>query len=201
MFHPKKLYFPLTAVLALAATTIANANGDIIGMVESVKGSTATRVPFAVVSLTEVPGSFSPSSRGANMNQKNKEFAPHVLAIMKGTKVHFNNSDPFFHNIFSSSRTKTFNVSQTKKGDSSEVTFDKIGVVPIRCHIHANMKAYIVILPNPFFDVTNDKGLFKISNVPPGNYTIKVWHPDFTAATQTVQVPASGEAKVVFKVS
>lgn len=134
------------------------------------------------------------------MNQKDKEFLPHVLAILKGTTVKFDNSDPYFHNVFSSSRVKTFNVSQEKKGDTSTILFDKIGLIPIRCHIHAAMKAYIVVLPNPYFGVSNDKGQFRISDVPAGSYTIKVWSEKGTA-TQTIDVPAGDRAKVIFKVS
>jgi plastocyanin len=172
------------------------ATGEIIGIVES----GGSRVAGAVVSLSGVSGSFSPPSQPVTMNQKDKEFLPHVLAILKGTTVKFDNSDPYFHNVFSSSRVKTFNVSQEKKGDTSTILFDKIGLIPIRCHIHAAMKAYIVVLPNPYFGVSNDKGQFRISDVPAGSYTIKVWSEKGTA-TQTIDVPAGDRAKVIFKVS
>lgn len=171
------------------------ANGEIIGIVES--GS--NRVVGAVVSLADVAGSFSPPSAPVVMDQKDKEFNPPVLAVMKGTKVKFNNSDPFFHNVFSNSRVKTFNVSQEKAGDASTVTFDKVGLVPIRCHIHAAMRAVIDVLPNPYFDVTNGKGQFHIADVPPGTYTIKVWSESGGSSTQSVEVPSSGRAKVIFK--
>jgi plastocyanin len=185
---------PMLIVAAIALPVFARANGDIIGMVEH--GS--SRVHNAVVSLVEVPGTFK-SSKTVTMNQKDKEFAPHVLAVEKGTTVTFNSEDPFFHNVFSSSRVKTFNVSQEKKGDTSQITFDKPGIVPIRCHIHANMKAFVVVLPNPYFATTNSKGLFKISGVPAGTYTIKVWDETGLSETQSVTVPATGSVKVIFK--
>jgi len=94
-----------------------------------------------------------------------------------------------------------FNVSQEKRGDTSTLTFDKAGLVPIRCHIHASMKAYIVVLPNPYFDVSNEKGLFHISDVPAGTYTVKVWSENAGSSTQTIEVPSGGRAKVIFKVS
>lgn len=177
----------------LAVPCLGLANGEIIGMVQSGKG----RVSNAVVSLEGVSGNFSGGT--AVMGQKDKEFVPSVLAVVKGTSVKFENSDPFFHNVFSNSRMKAFNVSQQKAGDTSSVVFDKVGIVPIRCHIHASMKAYIVVLPNPYFAVTNSNGLFRISNVPAGTYTIKVWSEHGSPETQSVQVPASGEAKVIFK--
>ena len=186
-----------TALLGFAALLVipcmAHANGEIIGMVQSGKG----RIANAVVSLEGVPGSFSGGT--AVMGQKDKEFVPSVLPVVKGTSVKFENSDPFFHNVFSNSRMKAFNVSQQKAGDTSSVVFDKVGIVPIRCHIHASMKAFIVVLPNPYFAVTNSNGLFRISNVPAGTYTIKVWSEHGTPQTQTVEVPATGEAKVIFK--
>ena len=186
-----------TALLGLAVLVtvpaLCFANGEIIGMVQAGKG----RVENAVVSLDGVAGNFAPGR--AEMDQKDKEFVPMVLPVVKGTTVKFVNSDPFFHNVFSSSRMKAFNVSQEKVGDASSVVFDKIGIVPIRCHIHASMKAFVVVLPNPYFAVTNANGLFRISNVPAGTYTIKVWSEHGAPMTQTVQVPDSGQAKVIFK--
>ncbi len=188
-----------TVLLGLAAfvvaPSLARANGEIIGMVQGGKG----RVANAVVSLVDVSGSFSGAGKSAQMNQKDKEFSPSVLPVLKGTTVRFVNSDPFFHNVFSSSTVKQFNVSQEKVGDTSEMVFDKPGIVPIRCHIHASMKAYVVVLPNPYFALTNANGLFRISNVPAGTYTIKAWTGHGAPETQTIQVPASGEAKVIFK--
>lgn len=187
------------AVGPVSANSIAvkaKAGGEIIGIVES--GS--SRMAYVVVNLTNVSGSYSPPSAPVKMDQKNKEFLPPVLAIMKGTKVRFENSDSFLHNVFSNSPVKTFNVSQVKQGDASLVTFNKIGLVPIRCHIHASMKAVIDVLPNPFFDVTNEKGQFLISGIPSGTYTIKMWSERTGSSTQTVQVTAGERAKVIFKV-
>ena len=192
----------IAGVMALSTSAVATAshaksNGEIVGIVEM--GS--TRISDAVVSLTEVPGTFAPPAAGVTMDQKDKQFLPHVLAIVKGSKVKFNNSDPFFHNVFSSSRIKMFNVSQEKKGDISELVFEKAGLIPIRCHIHANMKAYIVVLPNPYFAVTTEKGQFQIGDVPPGTYTMKVWSEKATGSTQTVEVTSGGRAKAIFKIS
>lgn len=195
MFVRTSAWLGLAALLVMP--TFAHANGEIIGMVQSGKG----RVANAVVSLVDVSGSFSGAGKTAEMGQRDKEFMPHVLAVLKGTTVQFTNSDPFFHNVFSSSRVKEFNVSQEKVGDKSEMVFDKAGIVPIRCHIHANMKGYVVVLPNPYFAVTNANGLFRISNVPAGTYTIKAWSEHGTPETQTIQVPATGEAKVIFKLA
>jgi len=199
----KSLSFTLTAGIAVIACasalshTHAKANGEIIGKVEL--GSNA--VEYAVVSLTDVSGTFAPPSKPVILDQKDKEFQPHVLAILKGTTIRFNNSDPFLHNVFSSSRVKTFNVSQSAKGDTSDMLFDKPGLIPIKCHIHANMKAYIDVLSNPYFAVTNEKGLFRIADVPPGTYTMKIWSEHSTTSTQSITVEAGGRAKAIIKVS
>lgn len=200
MTHRTSFRLATLATAALAIGPIAAraaANGEIVGIVELGSGS---RVSNAVVSLVDVSGTFHPSGP-VDMNQLDKEFVPRVIAVLKGTTVRFVSSDPFFHNVFSSSRLKTFNVSQETKGDVSEVVFDKAGIVPIRCHIHGNMKGYVVVLSNPFFGVTNARGLFRITGVPAGSYTIKVWGEKFAAETKTVDVPSSGQAKVLFKIA
>ncbi|MDR3689523.1 MAG: carboxypeptidase regulatory-like domain-containing protein [Fimbriimonas sp.] len=182
---------------AAMAGTHKRANGEIIGKVELGSGP----VEYAVVSLTDVSGSFPAPAKPVTLDQREKQFLPHVLAILKGTTVRFSNSDPFLHNVFSSSRVKTFNVSQSAKGDYSDMLFDKPGLIPIKCHIHANMKGFIVVLTNPYFGVTNEKGLFKISDVPAGTYTMKVWSEHSSTTTQSITVEAGGRAKAIIKVS
>ena len=169
-------------------------SAEIIGMVKKGSG----KIAGAVVSITEVSGSYSAPSKPVVMNQQDKEFLPHVLAIMKGSTVRFENSDPFFHNVFSSSRVQSFNVSQEKKGDYTDVKFPNSGIVPIKCHIHASMKAYIVVLPNPFFGVSNGSGIFRINNVPAGTYTLKIWSEE-GSKTESITVPASGDVKTVIQ--
>ncbi|HLK14871.1 MAG TPA: hypothetical protein VKT78_08705 [Fimbriimonadaceae bacterium] len=184
----------LMGVAATGGTHIARYGGsaEVVGLVKSGgKG-----VAQAVVSIQDVPGSYHASGSPVKMDQRDKEFLPHVLAIMKGTTVRFDNSDPYFHNVFSSSHVQTFNVSQEKRGDSSDIKFDHAGIIPIKCHIHANMKAYIIVLANPFFSKTSSTGLFRIEGVPAGTYTLKVWS-EAGSTTQQITVPASGQAKTI----
>lgn len=171
------------------------AGGEIVGMVKSASGG---KQQYAVVSLTSVSGSYSAPSSVVVMDQHDKDFVPHVLAVMKGTTVRFSNSDTFLHNVFSSSRVQTFNVSQAKQGDHTDLRFNSPGIVPIKCHIHANMKAYIVVLANPFFAVTSASGLFTINGVPAGTYALKVWS-EGGSATQSITVPNSGPVKVIIQ--
>lgn len=178
--------------LSAASDPPASATADIVGMVK--KGS--ARVENAVVSIVEVPGNYRPPTTPVLMDQLHKTFIPHVIAVMKGTTIRFHNSDPFYHNVFSSSRIRMFNVSQAGAGDYSDVLFSNIGVAPIRCHVHPNMRAYVVVLPNPFFCVTNAQGAFSIVGLPSGHYTLKVWSEQGTS-TQEISVPSNGKLRVI----
>ena len=71
--------------------------------------------------------------------QKNKAFTVEKLEIKVGDTVSFPNQDPFFHNIFSLSELKSFDLGSYKKGQTKKVTFDKPGMVEVECAIHPNM--------------------------------------------------------------
>lgn len=111
----------------------------------------------------------------ARMDQRNEEFIPHVLAVTVGTIVDFPNDDTKFHNVFSLSRVKTFDLGRYPLGHSKSVTFDKSGIVPISCDIHTHMSAYVLVFNHPYFAVADEDGRYAIPNVPPGAYTLKVW--------------------------
>ena len=184
-----------SAAVSVFAVRSKNAAVESAGEVTGVVRKGTSVVGDAVVSVVEVSGSYRPPSGVVTMDQLHKVFIPHVLAVMKGTTVRFHNSDPFYHNVFSSSRVRTFNVSQANAGDYTDVAFPSLGVVPVRCHVHPNMRAYVVVLPNPFFSVTNSAGVFHITGLSAGTYTLKVWSEE-GSTVQAITVPASGKAKV-----
>jgi plastocyanin len=124
----------------------------------------------------------------ARMDQRNEEFIPHVLAITVGTIVDFPNSDAKFHNVFSLSRAKTFDLGRYPAGHSKSVRFDKSGIVPVSCDIHTHMSAFILVFNHPFFAVVDDDGRFVIPNVPSGSYTLKVWSEIGEADPATIAV-------------
>jgi plastocyanin len=109
------------------------------------------------------------------MAQEGKRFVPSVLAVQVGTTVDFPNLDPFFHNVFSYSKPKRFDLGRYPKGESERVTFDKPGIVKIFCEIHASMRAYVHVLNSPFHAVSNEQGVLVISGVPDGDYELEVW--------------------------
>jgi plastocyanin len=123
------------------------------------------------------------ASPRAKMIQKDKTFIPHVLAITVGTTVDFPNLDPIFHNAFSNYDGQLFDVSLYPPGSSRSVRFTRPGIVRVFCNIHASMSAVIAVLDTPYFDVTRSSGEFEISDVPAGQYKLRVFHERSTPAT------------------
>lgn len=144
------------------------------------------------------------------MDQQNLTFNPHILPIPVGASVDFPNNDKVDHNIFSLSRTKKFNLGSYPPGESKTVLFDKPGIVELRCDVHAEMAAYIMVLKNPYFAVTDDQGRFEISDskhleqngikgikdLPAGNYMLKIWNEKLKTQKQMLTIPKNGDVSV-----
>lgn len=147
-----------------------------------------------VVSLPEANGTATAPPAGAQpeIRQVNQSFEPRVLAIPVGTTVKFPNDDPIFHNAFSYSKTKRFDLGKYGKGKSASVTFDKPGIVQVFCDIHASMSAFVVVTQTPFVTQPNPTGEFVLRDVAPGTYVLEIWHPERGTQRRTVEVPAAG---------
>lgn len=144
------------------------------------------------------------------MDQRNLEFVPQVLPILVGATVDFPNNDKVDHNVFSMSRTKKFNLGSYTAGESKSVVFDKPGIVELRCDVHAEMAAYILVMKNPYFAVTDKQGQFEIpdsshleqtgltgvKDLAPGKYFIKSWHQKLKSRKQAVVVPENGDVTI-----
>jgi plastocyanin len=150
----------------------------------------------AVIYLDQAPrGAFElPEAGRVRMNQEGQAFVPHVLAVTVGTTVDFPNNDVTFHNVFSLSKAKSFDLGRYSRGRSKAVQFDRPGVVQVFCDIHSHMSAYILVFAHRFFAVTDTSGRFAIDGVPPGTYTLAVWHEGEVRQTRAVTVPESGGA-------
>ena len=149
------------------------------------------------------------------MDQQNLTFLPHVLPIPVGATVLFPNNDKVDHNVFSLSRSNKFNLGIYKPGDRKTVRFDKPGIVELRCDLHAEMLAYILVMKNPYFAVTDDKGRFeipdagyfskygipKIENLPAGKYTAKTWHEKLKTERQKVAVTDNGDVVIQWRLT
>ncbi len=132
----------------------------------------------SVVYFESAPrGAFEPGERRhARMDQRNERFVPHVLAITTGSYVDFPNDDKTYHNVFSLSKTKEFNLGRYAAGHSESVQFDQAGIVRVFCEIHSHMSAFILVFAHRYFAVTGDDGRYRIDGVPPGTYTLLVWN-------------------------
>jgi plastocyanin len=148
----------------------------------------------AVVYLEQAPsGAFElPEGGHATMDQRDQTFVPHVLAITVGTVVDFPNSDVTFHNVFSLSKTKAFDLGRYSRGRSKSVRFDRPGVVQVFCDIHSHMSAYILVFAHRYFALTDTSGRFAINGVPPGTYTLAVWYEGEVRETRAVTIPEGG---------
>ncbi len=121
----------------------------------------------------------------ARMEQRNKTFLPHVLAVQMGAMVDFPNFDPIFHNAFSNYNGQLFDIGLYPPGTSRSVRFGRAGVVRVFCNIHPNMSAVIVALNTPYYATTQKDGTFRIDDVPAGEYRLRVFHERATDATLT----------------
>jgi plastocyanin len=183
-------------VLAYVASPIG-ASDSITGVVK-VTGLASSA--DAVVYIQQAPGSFTPA-KPAQMDQRQMQFVPHVLPIVAGTTVKFLNGDPTPHNVFSPDNEK-YNLGTWPQGQSKDYTFNKCAKTPCvytqLCRVHPEMEGYVVVLQNPFFAVTNKEGHYQIDNVPPGSYTLAVWHEKAKAQPKPVIVDASKPTTVDF---
>jgi plastocyanin len=145
-------------------------------------GMAAPREPLdrrrSVVYLETAPrAAFEVSDeRRARMTQQHERFIPHVLAIVAGTWVDFPNNDRTYHNVFSLSKTRDFNLGRYAAGKSKAVRFEQPGIVRVFCDIHSHMSAFILVFAHRYFAVTDDEGRYRLEGVPPGTYTVLVWN-------------------------
>ncbi|MBI4486150.1 MAG: hypothetical protein HY655_09085 [Acidobacteria bacterium] len=154
----------------------------------------------SVVYLESAPrGAFEHSDGGvAIMDQRNETFVPHVLAITTGTTVKFPNSDRFYHNVFSLSKTARFDLGRYAVGHSKSVRFDRPGIVRVFCDIHSHMNAFILVFSHPFFAITDGEGRYRIDNVPPGTYGVIAWIEWVSSEKRAVSVSDGGAAELDF---
>ncbi len=132
------------------------------------------------------------------MEQISRRFSPETLVIQAGSKVSFPNRDPIFHNVFSLSGAKTFDLGNYPKGDTRVVTFPEPGIVYVNCHLHSNMTATIVVAPNRWYTKADRDGHFVLPDVPPGKYTVVAWHKAGGFFRQQVQIGAGRKENIEF---
>jgi plastocyanin len=131
---------------------------------------------FGLVTLEPADGKWKPRTpKHLVVEQRGREFQPHLMAISVGSTVSFPNFDTVFHNVFSTSPLSAFDLGLYKVGEAREFTFQKEGIVRLGCNLHANMSAYIAVVAAPAYVVTDEAGKFSFKHLPPGRYKLKAW--------------------------
>jgi plastocyanin len=133
------------------------------------------------------------------IRQRDEDFVPRVVAVPVGSEVEFPNDDPIYHNVFSLSRPKPFNLRRYPQGRTRRVRFDRPGIVKVFCEIHSDMRATVMVFNHPWFTVPDANGEFELRAVPPGDRDITAWHERLGDTTLRVRVEAgrSSTADVV----
>lgn len=108
--------------------------------------------------------------------QRDRRFTPDLVVAPVGSSVSFPNMDPIFHNVFSLSRARTFDLGSYDKGDTRTVVFERPGIVEVYCHLHPDMEATVVITPNRWYARPDAEGHYRLPDLPPGRYTVVAWH-------------------------
>lgn len=197
------IVFIFITVLAFAArplVSFAVVAGTVKGRIELVNSKLKSRDAGGVVIwLKPADGSTPRSSTKQRkvINQRDKRFLPHIVAVEVGSEIDFPNEDPYFHNVFSIFNGRRFDLGLYASGETRPVNFNRPGISYIFCNIHPKMSAIVISLDTPYFAVSDNAGGFAINNVPAGDYRLNIWHerakPETLAAlTREVKVAANG---------
>jgi plastocyanin len=172
--------FALTAVWICAAAR----GGELRVAVKDSKGK-----PIADAVVVAVPAdprnALHAHPPADAVDQVDKQFVPYVKVIFAGSTVHFPNSDNIRHQVYSFSPAKKFELPLYAGSDAPPVTFDKPGVVVLGCNIHDWMIGYVYVSETPFFAKTGAAGSATLNDMPPGEYTVRIWHPSMDRAEET----------------
>ncbi len=187
-----------TCIAALAVFAAPLGAGSLAGTVHATGQRTNAD---AVVYVDQIPGKTFPApAEPAVMDQKNMTFVPRVLPVLAGSTVEFRNSDALLHNVFSPDPcAERFNLGSWPRGESRSYTFKKPCAATLLCSVHPEMEAFAVVVPTPYFAVTDKTGAYAIADVPDGVYTLRVWHPKLKETSRQVTVSGATQADFELK--
>jgi plastocyanin len=185
-----KVAIAASVALALAGTSRAN---DIKGKV-SVQGiKTAENIAVYVDVIADKK--FDAPKDHVVIDQRKMAFLPHVVAVQQGTTVDFLNSDSVGHNVYwpsvGGNKKLSHNLGTWPKGEKKPFQFNDLGTASLLCNVHPEMSGYVVVVPTPYFAVTDKDGNFEVKNIPAGKYTLKTWSEDGKPTTLAVDVSAA----------
>lgn len=138
------------------------------------------------------------AAKGAQVQQLNRQFIPDIVVVPIGSSVSFPNMDPIFHDVYSLSKTRSFDLGAYDKGQTKRVTFAKPGIVDVYCHLHPNMAATVVVLANRFYARPDSDGHYRIADVPPGHYVLVAWHKSAGIFRKEIEVTAEKSTSADF---
>jgi plastocyanin len=175
--------------LALALAGAGKAN-EIKGKVSAQGMKSAENIAVYVDAISEKK--FDAPKEHVVINQSKMTFVPHVVVVQQGTTVEFLNSDAVGHNVYwpsiSGNKKLSHNLGTWPKGEKKPFQFNDLGAASLLCNVHPEMSGYVVVVPTPYFAVTDKDGNFEIKNIPAGKYTLKTWSEDGKPTTQAVDV-------------
>lgn len=164
--------------------TLSFERSHVVVYLES-KNLLSSPVPVATASMAEIV-------------QRDRRFAPDLVVISAGSTVWLPNRDVIFHNVFSLSKAKIFDLGNYAKDQTRSVVFPVPGIVFVNCRLHSNMTATIVVTPNGYCSRASEDGKFTFSGLAPGAYTVVAWHKSAGFFRKTVTVDGNGNAAVEF---
>jgi plastocyanin len=175
---------------------------DVINKRYEMTGESAVVMPDPPSAVVYLEGEFMPPKAlpEAQMAQKNLEFVTSLLPVEVGTKVSFPNLDDVYHNIFSYSKPKRFDLGRYRSDEKPVPTevFDTPGVVVLHCDIHENMRAIILVLETPYFKRTDLDGTYKLGGLPAGHYKLKAWLDSKTTLEHEVDLKSGATLHIDF---
>lgn len=137
-----------------------------------------------------------------SIDQKNKTYWPRVSVSMVGNELTFLNNDAILHNVHSYRGMETlYNVAMPKFIKKRITKLEQPGLMTVRCDVHQEMKAYVVVADNPHYTITNKAGLFEINSIPAGTYKIKAWHETLGSIEKEVTIVAGEKTAVIFELA
>lgn len=157
--------------------------------------------PTAVVFLdgAPLPADDKPGTNVLQVVQQGMQFWPGLLAVRKGTRVEFPNGDDFYHNVFSYSKAKRFDLGRFLKDEKpATVTFNQPGVVKLYCEIHEHMRGTVIVLDTPYFVKTDTNGVYRLTGLPAGQFKLKAWLDDKLVHERPVELKSGETARVNF---
>jgi plastocyanin len=154
--------------------------------------------PAAIVYLDGVPVTQA-APRKVQLAQKNQQFSPGLLAIQRGGVVEFPNLDDLYHNVFSYSKAKRFDLGRYRRDEKPATqVFDKVGVVRLSCEIHSHMQGVILVLDTPFFTKTDAEGRYRLEGLPAGRYVLKAWISEREVHERQVELGPASRLRIDF---